>query len=109
MKIKHILAPTDVPVERLDYNGEETTYITFFEFNQYPALNADDKEVETAHSVQIDIFSQGNYEALVKQTRNLMEAAGARRTFEAEEFEKETGYFHKVLRFSYSSHKEEEE
>lgn len=96
------LKPTGVPTYPLNYPGKETTYITFFEYNQMGALFVEDEEEETQHSYQVDVWSQGNYTALVKQVRELMTAAGFTRNSEAEFFEGDTKMNHKVFRFYYT-------
>lgn len=105
--IINTLEPTGVPVEFQDYSGSANTYITFFEYNQMSALNADDEEKKTSHSIQVDVWSKGNYLALVKQVKQLMNQAGFRRNYETEFYEKETKIFHKVLRFSYFTENKE--
>lgn len=96
------LRPLGVPVSFLRYTGKKTTYITFFEFNQRSALSGDDAEKATAYSIQVDIWSQGNYLNLVKQVKEAMTQAGFRRTFETELYEDESRYYHKVIRFAKS-------
>ncbi|ESU71108.1 hypothetical protein T260_15120 [Geobacillus thermopakistaniensis] len=101
------LKPIGVPVAFQTYSGTATTYITFFEYNQFSALNADDEEQQTAHFIQVDVWSKGDYTAIVQQVKDLMTAAGFRRTFETELYEPDTKIFHKVLRFSYVEEREE--
>lgn len=97
------LKPTDVPVYPLNYPGAATTYITFFEYNEMGALFAEDVEVKTQYSYQVDIWSQGNYSTLVKQVLELMTAAGFRRNSAQEFYEKETKMNHKYFRFYYDT------
>jgi hypothetical protein len=85
------------------YSGSVFPHITFFEFNQQSALNADDEEDMTAHSIQVDIWSKGDYVDLVKQVKNRLKAIGfGRRTFETEFYENDTKIYHKVLRFNFN-------
>lgn len=98
--IMQTLQSTGVPVTFQTYEGTETTYITFFEFQQRSGLNADDMEQQTIHSVQVDVWSIGNYSDLVDQVRQLMMDAGFKRTYETEIYEKDTKIFHKVFRFN---------
>ena len=99
--IKTTLAPTNTPVNLLTYTGSATTYITFFEYNQRGSLFLEDEETNTTHSIQVDVWSKGNYLTLVEQVKNLMKQAGFTRNSEAEFFEEDTKIFHKVLRFYY--------
>jgi len=105
-KIKTALTPLDIPVRRLALSKKDTAenfnqYIIVTEYNQYGALHADDEEVATAHSIQISLFTKFNYIDTVKQIKNLLKPLGFSRTNEYEFFEDETGYYHKVIRFSY--------
>lgn len=100
--IMDTLNPTGVPVRFQTYAGAEKTYITFFEYNQMGSLFVEDQEEKTRHSIQVDIWSEGNYSALVKQVRELMTNAGFTRIREHEFYESDTGTFHKVFRFYYT-------
>ncbi|KIP21135.1 hypothetical protein JV16_01629 [Anoxybacillus ayderensis] len=95
--LKHV----GVPVAFQTYSGTATTYITFFEYNQFSALNADDEEQQTAHFIQVDVWSKGDYTSIVQQVKERMIAAGFRRTSEVDLFEEETKTYHKAIRFSY--------
>jgi hypothetical protein len=97
------LKPIGVPVAFQTYSGTATTYITFFEYNQFSALNADDEEQQTAHFFQVDVWSKGDYTSIVQQVKDRMTAAGFRRTTETELYEPDTKIYHKALRFSYVS------
>jgi hypothetical protein len=101
------LKPTGVPVLFQTYSGTAPTYITFFEYNQFGALHADDEEQETAHFIQVDVWSKGDYTAIVQQAKDLMTAAGFSRSTENELYEPDTKIYHKVLRFSYVEEREE--
>lgn len=91
------LAPTFF----LTYSGSIFPHITFFEFNQQSALNADDSEEMTAHSIQVDIWSLNDYTSLVEQVKNSLQTIGFRRTNETEFYENDTKIYHKVLRFNF--------
>lgn len=97
------LAPTDVPVDFLTYGGANTTYITFFEYNQQGVLFGDDEELNTRHSIQVDIWSKDNYISLVKQVKTLLKGIGFTRNFETEFHEKDTQTYHKVMRFYFAN------
>lgn len=91
------LAPTFF----LTYCGSVFPHITFFEFNQQSALNADDEEDMTAHSIQVDIWSKSDYTSLVEQVKNSLLAIGFTRSMETEFYENDTKIYHKVLRFNF--------
>lgn len=105
--IINTLKPLGVPVSFQTYTGTAATYITFFEYNQNSALNADDEEINTNHSIQVDIWSKGDYTTIVQQVKDNLKTAGFRRTFETELYEPDTKIYHKVLRFSFVKEREE--
>jgi hypothetical protein len=95
------LTPIGVPVSFQEYTGIETMYITFFEYNQFSALNADDTEQQTSHFIQVDIWSNGDYTAIVDQVKQKMIDAGFKRTSEADLYENDVKIYHKAIRFSF--------
>lgn len=99
--IKNTLSPLGVPVEFQTYSGVAPVYITFFEYNQRSALNADDQEIKTAHSIQIDIWSKGDYTELTKMVKEKLIAVGFRRIMETEFYEPEVKIYQKTIRFNY--------
>ncbi|MFS1511886.1 hypothetical protein VQL36_05540 [Chengkuizengella sp. SCS-71B] len=88
-----------VPVGFQNYSGSQKTYISFFEYNQKSGLNADDEEQRTTHFIQIDVWSNTDYTEIVSQVKQAIKSNGFTRTSEADLYEKETGIFHKVIRF----------
>lgn len=106
--ILHTLSQVGAPVSFQTHTGPETTYITFFEYNQYPTLSMDDDDEQIAHSIQVDVWSKGNYLTLVRNVKKAMRQAGFKWMFETEIYEEETKDYHKVLRFSYFKENEEE-
>lgn len=94
------LQPLGVPVSRT-HTGTETTYITFFEFNQRSHMDADDAELKTCHSMQVDIWSKGDYIDLVKQVKERLIEVGFTRSMETEQYEDEIKTYHKIIRFNF--------
>ena len=97
--IINTLAPTNVPVAFQVYRGSATTYIRFFEIVDVPALYAENKVTDSEKSIQVDIFSKGNYEALAIQTKALMEKAGFTWSGTRPSYEEDTEYFHLALTY----------
>jgi hypothetical protein len=100
------LSPTGFLVrfqELLKEDGMPETYITFFEYNQNGAVFADNEEQETAHFMHVNIFSKGNYKTIVDQVKTILMGLGFRRNFETELYENDTKYYHKVIRFTFTS------
>lgn len=102
--IINTLSSLNIPVRfhtLLEEDGDPSTFITFFEYNQNGALHADDQEVKTNHFIQVDIWSKGNYNEIVKQTKAKLLAVGFTRTYETEIYETDTETYHKVIRFNF--------
>lgn len=98
--IMDTLSTLDVPVSFLDYKGVLTTYITFMEYMGQGASYSDNKETDTEHLMQINIFSKDNYTDLVKQVKDLLTSVGFTRSYETELYENDTFYNHKILRMT---------
>lgn len=99
--IINTLKPLGIPVGFQKYSGSQDTYITFFCYNERGRVFADDEEIRTGFSVQVDIWSKGNYIEIVRRTRKLLEDVGFKRTSAADLYESDTGIYHKGMRFSY--------
>lgn len=100
------LKPIGIPVALLTYTGTATTYITFFKYNEIGEVFAEDTEQETRHSIQIDVWSKGNYVDVVKQVKKLLKEQGFSRVTAHELYEDDTKIFHKVIRFYYDDQSE---
>lgn len=101
--ILNTLQPVNVPVAFLVYTGTARPYITFLELDQRSALNSDDIETETEHTIQVDVFHTGNYNSLVDSVKQKLVAVGFARTNEQDFYETDTKLYHKVIRFSFES------
>ena len=99
--IRDTLLPLGVPVMYQVYTGTETTYITFFRYNERGALQADDTEQMTRYSVQVDIWGKGDIEALTEGVKDQLQAIGFVRNSFFEDYEKDTKIYHKAYRFYY--------
>lgn len=101
--IMDTLKPTGVPISFHVYSGVADTYITFFAYNEMGIVFAEDVEQIERLSIQVDIWSKGNYSALVKQVKALMIQAGFTRIYATEMYENDTKIYHKVYRFYYEN------
>lgn len=97
-KVVMALLPLGLPVAFQRYNGSKRTYITFFEYNQNSALDADDREQNAMHYIQVDLWSYEDYSEIVPQVREALLDAGFIRTSEAEFYETDTQIYHKLFR-----------
>lgn len=99
--IMDTLKPLNLPVANLRYAGAASTYITFFCYNEQGEAWAENKEIVTGFYMQVDVWSKGDFMAIVDQVKALLEEAGLSRTYATEMFEDDTKIYHKVLRFVY--------
>jgi hypothetical protein len=97
------LIPLGVPVRFQTYEGNDTTYITFFSLNERGSLFVDDEENETDHSIQVDIWSNSDYTELVQNVKILLKENGFIRTSEVDLYEKDLKIYHKPIRFLFTS------
>lgn len=96
------LEPLNIPVNFQTYEGTEETYITFFTYLEQGESFADDEEKTTGHYIQVDVWSKGNYNKLVKQVKELLKQVGFKRKYEIELYESDTKIYHKCIRFFYT-------
>lgn len=96
------LKPLKIPIHFRNYSGKEDTYITFFTYLEQEEEFADNETILTGHYIHIDVFSKGNYNEIIKQAEKLLKANGfiKQRHFDAP-YEKDTGFYHKILRYLY--------
>jgi hypothetical protein len=97
------LSPLSVPVDFRIYEGEATTYITFYEISDQGVLYGDDQEKKSEHLIQVKVTSKGNLTNLVEGVHRLMISAGFTKNAYFDDFEFETRTYHKVMRFYYVS------
>ena len=61
-----------IPVAHLRYKGNSKRYITWTLLGEVPRLSAYDEPLFSVCSVDIDIFSDGNYLDIVKEIKQIM-------------------------------------
>ena len=89
-----------VPVAHLRYKGRETTYVTWTITGEEPAISADDTPLYSVVTVDVDVFSKGNYLALAAEIKKLMLEHDWVWTGDSPEmFEEDTELYHKTISF----------
>ena len=89
-----------VPVEHLRYNGKELTFVTWTITGENPALSADNSPLYSVVAVDVDVFSNGNYLALVTEIKRLMlENDWVWKGDSPEMYEEDTELYHKTISF----------
>lgn len=92
-----------IPVSFLRYGGKLTTYITYMEWDKSNSYSGDDEILGYVSYYDFDIYSKGNYLAIVEAVKQKMKENGftwqpARDSQDM--FEDDTGYYHKTLCFA---------
>ena len=92
-----------IPVSFLRYGGKSTTYITYMETDIDNSYAGDNEILGYVSYYDFDIFSKGNYLAIVEAVKEIMKNNGftwqpARDSQDM--FEDDTGYYHKTLCFA---------
>ena len=89
-----------IPVAYLRYRGDETTYIVWTIIFEEPSLIADDIDVYSTVTVDVDIFSDGNYKQIENAILNLFKNhEWIWKESSSEMLEEETGLYHKTITF----------
>lgn len=105
-EIEAALADIGAPVAFMFYEGNKDTYITYCQAFNDNCLAADDEVIAYVTHYDIDVYSKGNYLALLNNIKNAMIAAGF--TFQPsncspDQYERDTKLFHKTLSFAKES------
>lgn len=74
--------------------------ITFFELSNTGSVFADDSEIASEISLQMDIWSKGNTTDIAREVDRTMKSLAFARDTAADLYEEDTGIYHKALRFS---------
>ena len=94
----------NIPYQFIKYTGNATTYITYQEINIDNTFYGDDDLQAYVDYYDFDIYSKGNYFPIIEGLKETMKANGFtwQPTMTSEDqFESDTGYYHKTLCFSY--------
>lgn len=93
----------EIPVSFLQYNGHETTYVTYMEMTIDNSLSGDDDLIGYVDYYDFDIYSKGNYTNIIEKIKQLMKDNDfiwqpSRTSHDM--YEVDTGYYHKTLCFA---------
>ena len=98
-EIMAALSDLGIPLRFQHYSGTELPYLTFFTYLEQGEQYYDDEEGITGAYLQLDLWSQGDYAALVDQIHQRMTAAGFLRRSFNDLYEQSTQLHHKVMRY----------
>lgn len=101
--IKNALGALGVPVDRLFFDGEAETFITYQLVTGTDAGFMDDESTRSDYLYRVDIYSKVDYMALLRRTKQELRAAGFYEiTIDPEFYEKDTGFFHVPIEARYT-------
>ena len=96
---EHIL-DGKVPVAHLIYKGSSRKFVTWTITGETPALSAYDEDLCSICSVDVDIFSEGNYLDIKKEIKQKMKNNDWVWVEDSEEmYEEDTGLYHQTCSF----------
>ena len=89
-----------VPVAHLRYKGSSKTFVVWTMLGERPVLSGDDEPLFTVASVDIDVYSNGNYLELITEIKRMMKENGWLWVEDSPEmYEDDTGLYHKTITF----------
>ena len=89
-----------VPVSFMFYDGDEDTYVTYMQLDKDNTLAGDDQILGCVQYYDFDVYSKGNYLAVISSLINIMTAAGW--TYQPSRdspdmYERDTKFYHKTV------------
>lgn len=101
-EIKSILGESimDSPVAHLRYKGKAKRYIVWSILGEKPMYHGDDEPIFSVVTVDIDVYSIGNFIELITEIKILMKQNGWVWVEDSPEmYEEDTGYHHRTITF----------
>ena len=95
---KQVGFPLDVG--HLRYTGKSKTFLTWTITGEEPALSANDEDLCSICSLDLDLFSDGNYLDIKREIKRVMKENGWVWVEDSEEmYEEDTGLYHQTCSF----------
>ena len=95
-----IIGGEKIPVAHLRYKGTSKKFTTWTITGEEPALSANDDDLCSIVSVDVDVFSEGNYLDIIKEIKQKMKDNEWVWTGDsAEMYEEDTKLYHKTCSF----------
>lgn len=89
-----------IPVAHLRYKGNSRKFVTWTITGETPELSANDEDLCSICSVDVDIFSEGNYLDIKKEIKQKMKKNDWVWVEDSEEmYEEDTGLYHQTCSF----------
>ena len=94
------IGDAQIPVAHLRYKGDSRTFVTWTITGEAPSLSANDEDLCSICSVDVDIFSEGNYLDVMKEIKQKMKNNDWVWTEDSEEmYEEDTELYHRTCSF----------
>lgn len=94
------VAGKQIPIAHLRYKGKSKQYVTWTITGEAPALSANDEDLCSVCSIDVDIFSEGNYLDIKKEIKQKMKNNDWVWVEDSEEmYEEDTGLYHQTCSF----------
>lgn len=93
-----------VPVKFMYYLGHGEPYIVYMKMDADHVLRGDDELIGYVDYYDFDVYSKGNFTAIIESVKKLLETNGFvwRPDRDSPDmYEVDTGYYHKTLNFSF--------
>ena len=95
-----IVGDEKIPVAHLRYKGASKKFVTWTIIDESPALSANDEDLCSICSVDVDIFSESNYLDIIKEIKRRMKDNEWVWTGDSGEmYEEDTKLYHKTCSF----------
>ena len=95
-----IIDDIQIPIAHLRYKGKSKRFVTWTITGEEPALAANDEDLCSICSLDVDIFSDGNYLDIEKQIKKIMKNNDWVWVEDsAEMYEEDTEIYHKTISF----------
>ena len=89
-----------VPVAHMRFKGNSRKFVTWTVIGESPALSANDEDLCSICSIDVDIFSDGNYLDIKKEIKRIMKNNDWVWVEDSEEmYEEDTGLYHQTCTF----------
>lgn len=95
-----VIGSEKIPVAHLRYKGTSKKFVTWTITGESPALSANDEDLCSICSVDVDVFSEGNYLDIIKEIKRKMKNNEWVWTGDSEEmYEEDTKLYHRTCSF----------
>lgn len=92
-----------IPVKFMNYKGHGEPYVIYMQWDADNSFAGDDGLLGYVDYYDFDIYSQGNYEAIIESIKSILTGAGfvwQPSKSSRDMYEEETKYYHKTLCFA---------